>query len=188
MLRRCAPRNDSGSGGHRRGHRLARLSRCCPAASKFAGSSQRSKAARSAGHSLSMIENHVVSRLRPLCHCLAEQPLVLEAEPQRRRPRRRVQRIAFPFVAPIAEFVEHAAIIRNIASVAAGVRCRSGAVVDAADLDDADGRVDAHVRRDADRLAGRVVDDRVEQRVVGPRRRLGPPRYGRDRETGPRGR
>ena len=39
---------------------------CRPSASKFAGSSQRSKAARSRGHSPSMIENQAVSRLRPL--------------------------------------------------------------------------------------------------------------------------
>lgn len=43
-----------------------RLSRCRPSASKFAGASQRSKAARSRGHSPSMIENQAVSRLRPL--------------------------------------------------------------------------------------------------------------------------
>src|SRR6516225_1520003 len=57
-----------------RGHRefvaarvsLDRLCRCRPAASKLPGSSQRSTAALSGGHSLSRIENQQVSRLRTL--------------------------------------------------------------------------------------------------------------------------
>ena len=39
---------------------------CRPSASKFDGSSQRSKAAFTAGHSRSVIEYQAVSRLRPL--------------------------------------------------------------------------------------------------------------------------
>ena len=41
-------------------------STCRPSASKFSGRSHASKPRRSAGHSPSMIENHAVSRLRPL--------------------------------------------------------------------------------------------------------------------------
>ena len=38
--------------------------------------------------------------------CLPEQPLIAEAEAQGRRPRRGVERVTFPFVAAISEFVE----------------------------------------------------------------------------------
>jgi hypothetical protein len=41
-------------------------------------------------------------------HSLTKQPLVLEAEAKCCRPRRCIQMIAFPFVAAISEFVEHA--------------------------------------------------------------------------------
>ncbi len=40
--------------------------RCVPPASKLSGASQASNAALRAGHSASVIENHVVSRLRCL--------------------------------------------------------------------------------------------------------------------------
>jgi hypothetical protein len=40
--------------------------RWAPEASKFAGASHASNAARAVGHSPSSIENHAVSRLRPL--------------------------------------------------------------------------------------------------------------------------
>ena len=46
--------------------RSSRRARCAPEASKLAGSSQRSNAVRSAGHSESRIEYHAVSRLRCL--------------------------------------------------------------------------------------------------------------------------
>src|SRR3569832_377024 len=39
-------------------------------------------------------------------HVLAEDALELEAVAQRRAPRRRVERVAFPFVAPIAQFLD----------------------------------------------------------------------------------
>jgi hypothetical protein len=40
--------------------------RCVPSDEKLSGESQASMAARTAGHSLSMMENHAVSRERPL--------------------------------------------------------------------------------------------------------------------------
>ena len=46
--------------------RSPRDRRCFPSSSKFAGSSQVSKLARSAGHSWSRIENQAVSRFMPL--------------------------------------------------------------------------------------------------------------------------
>ena len=45
---------------------VVRRTRCRPSVSKFAESSQRSKACASAGHSRSVVANHAVSRLRPL--------------------------------------------------------------------------------------------------------------------------
>ena len=51
----------------KRPHRpVSSLLFCPPAASKLSGASQRSYSARNAGHSLSIIENHAVSRLSPL--------------------------------------------------------------------------------------------------------------------------
>ena len=58
-----AGRRGAGAAGYRSA--LSRR-RWRPSASKLAGSSQRSNACFSAGHSPSMIENQTVSRLRPL--------------------------------------------------------------------------------------------------------------------------
>ena len=118
-----------------------------------------------AGHSPSTIANHAVSRLRPLYDGgLAERSLVREAEPYGSRARRRVERVALPLIAPVAELEcpSHHQVHRL------GRRPRpleERREVDVADLDRPARRVDAQVRRHADR-ALRVVDDRVEHRVV----------------------
>ena len=78
-----------------------------PAPSKLSGVSQRSYAALRAGHSLSSIANQAVSRLRPLTiMCWRNIPFEREAEALRGALRRRVEVVALPFVAAIAEVVE----------------------------------------------------------------------------------
>src|SRR3546814_12192211 len=52
------------------------------------------------------------------------------------------------------------------------------AEVDVADLDDADGRVDAQVAGDAQRLVAAPIDDRVEQRIGAKTGLLHPPAQG----------
>ena len=63
-----------------------------------------------AGHSVSSIENHAVSRLRPFHdHVLAEHALEGEAEPFRGALRGRIEVVALPLVAAVAEVVEDVA-------------------------------------------------------------------------------
>ena len=93
------------------------------------------------------MENHAVSRLRPLVTSgLPEDPLELEPEAGGRGARRRVAAVAFPLVAPVAQLVEHA---RHEQEHRLGRR--DGALqppreVDPADLDHAVGGIDAHQR------------------------------------------
>jgi len=64
---KCNNRNEPSKRAAQRTHEPSapRLCFCRPPASKFSGASQRSNAALRAGHSLSMIGNHAVSRFSP---------------------------------------------------------------------------------------------------------------------------
>ena len=97
---------------------------------------------------------------------LVEHALVAEPEALRRGARRRVERIAFPFVAPIAELVKDAAHhqVHRLGRRRGALQRRG--VVDAADLDDPRRGVDAHQAGDTDRTPAAALDDDVAKRVV----------------------
>jgi hypothetical protein len=76
------PRSTSSPGEGQADIRTPSEVRCAPSGSKFAGSSQASKAARAAGHSSSSIEYQAVSRLRPLMISS------LRKIPSKRKPKR----------------------------------------------------------------------------------------------------
>ena len=100
-------------------------------------------------------------------HVLAENALEREAEPLRGATRRRVEGVAFPFIAPITEVIEDIGRQEILSLGRARSALHRGRVHDAADLDDAIGRIDAHEAFIADRAAGRVVDDREIVRIGG---------------------
>src|SRR5215831_12819428 len=82
---------------------------------------------------------------------LAEHAFVLESQSQRRGTRRRVERVAFPLVAPVAQLVEDAAH-HQIHRFGGGWRAlQERRIVDAADFDDAGRGIDAHIAGDAGR-------------------------------------
>src|SRR3984893_16899199 len=92
---------------------------------------------------------------------LTEHPFIAEAQALRRGARGRIERIAFPLVAAVAQFVEDAAHHQGH-----GLGSRRGAlqgwrIVDAADLDDPRRGVDAHQAGDADRMPAAALDDGV---------------------------
>ena len=97
---------------------------------------------------------------------LAEDALEAEAQPLRRRARGRVEGVAFPLVAPVAELVEHPPHhqVHGLGGRRRALQERR--VRDVADLDHADPGLDPQVRGNADRLAGRLIDDGVEQRIL----------------------
>src|SRR5215472_3661765 len=97
---------------------------------------------------------------------LPEQSLVAEAEAQCRGTRRRVKRVAFPLVAPIAQFVEDAAHHQIHRFGGGGGALQERRIVDAADLDDAGGGVNAHIAGDADGAADLALDDAMNKRIV----------------------
>ena len=137
-----------------------------PSASKLAGSSQASKAARSLGHSSSTIEYQAVSRLAPReMTCLRNTPS--KTKPLRRGLARRVFVMAFPLVAAVAEIVEN--VLRHEIVDFGGER-RTGhgkAMRHAADLDHPVGGIGAHVMRHADDLARPVVAEEFGQPAAG---------------------
>ena len=92
-----------------------------------------------------MIENHVVSRLRPLfTMAWRNSPFVSESETRGRGARRQIAAVAFPFEAAISQ-LERVRHERYMASVAARVRAEARRKIDVADLDDAVFGLDAHV-------------------------------------------
>lgn len=97
---------------------------------------------------------------------LAEDPFELKPKPGRGGTRRRVQRVAFPLISAITEFVECAPHhqIHGLGRSRAPLQQRR--VGEAADLDCPSARVDAQVAPDANRLATADIDDRVDQRIV----------------------
>ena len=105
-------------------------------------------------------------------HVLAEDALEGEAEPLRRAPRGRVQRVAFPLVAPVAERIEDVGGEEILRLGRARRALQGGRVHDIADLDDAVRRIDAHEGLVAERAARGVVDHGEEQRVLRARFRL----------------
>ena len=106
--------------------RAARASsavRWTPAASKFAGSSQRSNAARTAGHSPSSIEYQAVSRLRPLTTmCWRNTPSKVNPKRSAARRERALAASHFHSRRRLPRPSKARAASRKIASVAA-VRC-----------------------------------------------------------------
>ena len=104
-------------------------------------------------------------------HVLAENPLEREAEALRGAARGRVEGVALPLVAAIAELLEDIAREQILRLGRAGRALHRRRVHDVADLDDAIGGVDAHQRLVADRSPRGVVDHREEQRIR--RSRLG---------------
>ena len=143
--------------------RSARLCRCFPSPSKFSGASHCSYARFKRGHSA--VDDGEPGRVAVAAlvdHRLPEQPLVLEAQPQRRRPRRRIERVALPLVAPVAELVEHARHHQEHGLGGGRRPLQQRRVVDVADLDHAVGPIDAHEGRHADGLAGLQIDDGCE--------------------------
>jgi hypothetical protein len=99
-------------------------------------------------------------------HELAEGSLVLESEPGGSRSRRSVEAIALPFVAAVAEFVEHTPHHQEHRLGGSRLALQQWRVVDVADLDHTVRAIDAHVGGEADGLVGGLVHDRVRQRVV----------------------
>ena len=98
-------------------------------------------------------------------HVLAEDALEREAEALGRALRGRVEVVALPLVAAIAEIVEDIAREEILRFGRAGRALQRGRVEDIADLDDAVWRVDAQKGLIADRGPGGAVEDREEQRV-----------------------
>jgi len=81
-------------------------------------------------------------------------------------PRRRVERIAFPFVAPVAQFLEDPPHHQIHGLGGEGAALQSRREVDMSDLDHAGGGFDAYEGGDAQRAPARPVQDRVEHRIV----------------------
>lgn len=107
--------------------KAASPTRCSPLASKFPGSSHFSNASFATGQSSSIIANHAVSRLRPLT------TICLRNTPSNSNPSRRAARfdgsfksLAFHSYRRYPSSSNTCLAIKNIASVAARVRCSSG--------------------------------------------------------------
>ena len=115
-------------------------------ASKLAGSSQASKAALRAGHSLSSIENQAVSRFWPFTTmCWRKMPS--KVNPKRRAARREgvLFSVALPLVAAVAQGLRrHGGPSGTWLPWRRWCAAR-GREQDVADLDDAVGRIHAHV-------------------------------------------
>src|SRR5690606_18659300 len=98
---------------------------------------------------------------------LAENAFELEAEPRRGRARRRVEAVALPFVAPVAQVVEGAPHQQVLRLGGRGGALELFRIHHMADFDHAVGGVDAHGRQRADRAAAARLDDGVVLRVLG---------------------
>jgi hypothetical protein len=156
--------------------------RCRPPRRRFPGSSQRSNPRFNRGHSESRMENHAESRLLPFTTIAwRKHALEREAEPLGGVPRGRIQRIALPLVAAVAELVEHALHhqVHRLGRDARALHARREQQVP--DFDRAVRRIDAEVCADADGVAG--SPRRRRRGTAGPRsvrRLLGPGAIGLD--------
>ena len=140
---------------------------CRPAVSKLPGSSQRSNASRRRGHSESEHREPGGVTITSLDdHVLPKDALEAEAVAQRSALRGRVEIIALPFVAAIAEFVEDMGGEQILRFGRADRALHRRRIKDVADLDHAMGRLDAQKSLIADRFPRGVVDDREEQRIL----------------------
>ena len=97
---------------------------------------------------------------------LPEHSFVAEAQALGRSARGRVERIAFPLIAAIAELVEDPAHqqVHRLGRRRGALQRRR--VIDAADLDDPWCGVDAHQARDPDGAPTAAMDDGVDERIV----------------------
>src|SRR5438067_956380 len=99
---------------------------------------------------------------------LAENPLEAEPVSRGRGARRRIQRIALPVIAAIAEFVEDAPH-HQIHRLGPGrLLLQRRRIGDAADLDAAGREIDVEITRDPDRLAAAGIDDRIGDEILPP--------------------
>lgn len=96
---------------------------------------------------------------------LAEGAFISEAEAEGGSARGLVQRVAFPFEAAVAQFVEYARHQQEDGFGGGWGLLEGWAEVDVADFDDAVSRVDAHQAGEACGFARFGVDNGVEQRV-----------------------
>src|SRR6185312_6409248 len=99
-------------------------------------------------------------------HVLAEDALEHEAAAQRRAPRRRVERIAFPLVTPVAKLLDGVTGEEVLRLGAERRALQRRCIDDGADLDHPHRRADAHQGRRADDALV-VVDNRVGVRILG---------------------
>jgi hypothetical protein len=110
-------------------------------------------------------------------HGLAEQALGLKAQPQGRALRGLVEVVALPFMAAVAEFVEHE-LHQQVLGLGGHRRAlEQRRKIDGAHFDGPVRGVDAHERQRADRAAAAPVDD-------GEMHRVGALRDARDVGTG----
>jgi len=113
-----------------------------------------------------VVANHAVSPVPPLeDDGLAEDALEREAEPQGGGTRRRVQRVALPFVAPVPErerLPHHE--VHGFGGGGRPLQQRREAQVP--DFDRARQRVDAQIAGETDRAPRLGGDDREEERIV----------------------
>ena len=110
---------------------------------------------------------------------LAEQPLEGEAETDRRPARGRVQGVAFPFEAPVAQGLEGMARHQEDRLGGEARALQGGGQPDMADFDHTIGRHDPEITRHAQRTSCRAIEDGEEQRVRGGRALGEPGREGR---------
>jgi len=130
--------------------------------SKLSGASQRLKAVLIAGHSLSRIENHAVSRLRPLWTLAWRQtPSNVKPEPDCCCPRSGIERIALPGVAAVTQFIKGAPHHQVHRLGCGNPTLKWRCVNDPANLDATSCRVNIQVTRLAERPAASEIDHRV---------------------------
>ena len=130
--------------------------------------SQVSIAVRMAGHSVSRIEYHAVSRFRPLT-IMWLNPDTLEPEAQASGGCAAflVQRVAAPLHSPVAEIVHRVCKQQEQCFGCARTACEYWREPDAADLDHSTGRLDVQIRGHADRATRRPVADCKEHAIQG---------------------
>ena len=98
-------------------------------------------------------------------HMLTKDSLEREAQPQSRCTRRRIQRVALPFITPVSQ------IFKNMPSHQVHRFSRSnrplqtGRIEDAANLDHPMRRLDTQVGGLPNRISGRLVENGKEQRI-----------------------
>src|SRR6266699_247028 len=104
--------------------------------------------------------------------CLAKNPLEPESKALGGLARGRIERVAFPFVAAIAELVEGASHhpIHGLGRRAALLQPRR--ISDRSDFDRAHGRIDPHIARHSRRAPARAIDDDMAKRILAEKMRL----------------